>query len=151
MKILLGVDGSTCSRRAVDALIEQFRPDSTEVCVVHAIEPISAYFSAEYFPHFVPKVEEIELDRAKEADALVDKVCIELAKKGFCTCRSVLKGDARVVLLDSAARWKPDLIVIGSHGLRGLNRLLMGSVSETVARHATCSVQIVRDTRSLKL
>ena len=42
-----------------------------------------------------------------------------------------------------AAAWPADDIVMGSHGRRGMNRLLLGSVSEGVVRHATCSVQVV--------
>jgi len=48
--------------------------------------------------------------------------------------------------LDAASEWHADLIMVGSHGRTGLDRLLIGSVSEVVARHAPCSVQIVRDT-----
>ncbi|HTZ49653.1 MAG TPA: universal stress protein, partial [Verrucomicrobiae bacterium] len=40
--------------------------------------------------------------------------------------------------------WKADLIVMGSHGRRGFDRLILGSVSESVALHATCSVELVR-------
>jgi nucleotide-binding universal stress UspA family protein len=144
MKILLGVDDSRCSQEAVRTVIEEFRPRGTEVHVVHAIEPISAYFSAEYFPHFVSKIEGVEKDRLEEAGALVKKVCAEIRKAGFRTSQVIVRGDARAVLLDSAAAWKPDLIVVGSHGLKGLNLLLMGSVSEAVVRNAPCSVQVVR-------
>jgi nucleotide-binding universal stress UspA family protein len=144
MKIMLGVDESRFSEEAVQNVLEQFRPRGTEVQVVHVIQPISAYFSAEWFPHFVPKVEGVEQDRAKQAGALLNKVCAKLRKAGFRTSQTVLHGDARAALLDQAAKWKPDLIVMGSHGLKGLNRLLMGSVSEAVVRHATCSVQVVR-------
>lgn len=40
--------------------------------------------------------------------------------------------------------WNADLIMLGSHGKRGLDRFLLGSVSEAVSRHAPCSVEIVR-------
>jgi nucleotide-binding universal stress UspA family protein len=53
-------------------------------------------------------------------------------------------GNPKFIVLDAAADWKADLIILGSHGRSGLNRFPMGSVSEAVARHATCSVQIVR-------
>jgi nucleotide-binding universal stress UspA family protein len=56
----------------------------------------------------------------------------------------VEKGDPRAVIVDHAARWNADLIVLGSHGFKGLDRLLIGSVSEAVLRHAPCSVEIVR-------
>jgi nucleotide-binding universal stress UspA family protein len=46
--------------------------------------------------------------------------------------------------LSEAAEWEADLIVVGSHGRRGVNRFLLGSVSEAVALHANCSVEIIR-------
>lgn len=144
MKIMLGVDDSSFSQAAVQSVIDQIQPKGTEVQVVHAIEPISAYFSAEWFPHFVPQVEEVEQDRVKQAASLVEKVCAKLRKAGFRTSQAILHGDARAALLDRAGKWKPDLIVVGSHGLKGVNRLLMGSVSEAVVQHAPCSVQVVR-------
>jgi nucleotide-binding universal stress UspA family protein len=57
---------------------------------------------------------------------------------------SIPLGEPRGVILDTAKDWRADLIVVGSHGKRGLDRFLLGSVSESVAIHATCSVQVVR-------
>jgi nucleotide-binding universal stress UspA family protein len=56
----------------------------------------------------------------------------------------MLKGYPKQVILDDAERWEADLIVVGSHGRRGLTRLLLGSVSQAVAAHAGCCVEIVR-------
>jgi nucleotide-binding universal stress UspA family protein len=56
----------------------------------------------------------------------------------------VVEGDARHTILDMAADWPADAIVIGSHGRMGLDRVLLGSVSGGVARRATCPVQVVR-------
>jgi nucleotide-binding universal stress UspA family protein len=56
----------------------------------------------------------------------------------------IRRGDARQEILDSAAEWHSDVIVLGSHGRHGLDRFLLGSVSESVVRHATCSVDVVR-------
>lgn len=53
-------------------------------------------------------------------------------------------GDAKARIIDHAAEWQADLIVVGSYGLRGLDRFLMGSVSAAVVRHAGCSVEVVR-------
>jgi nucleotide-binding universal stress UspA family protein len=144
MKIMLGVDESSFSQQTVQSVIDEFRPKGIEVQVVHAIEPISAYFSAEWFPHFVPQVERIEKDRLKQASTLVERACAKLRKAGFRSSKAILRGDPKAALLDRAAEWKPDLIVVGSHGLKGLNRLLMGSVSDAIVRHAACSVQVVR-------
>jgi nucleotide-binding universal stress UspA family protein len=48
------------------------------------------------------------------------------------------------VILDSAGQWQPDLIVLGCHGKRGLNKLIFGSVSQEIATQAHCSVVVVR-------
>ena len=73
------------------------------------------------------------------------KSVIESAGLRICDAsHGVPVGDPRSVLLDLADSWKADLIVMGSHGRHGLDRLLLGSVSEAVAMHATCSVEVVR-------
>jgi nucleotide-binding universal stress UspA family protein len=53
-------------------------------------------------------------------------------------------GDPRSFILDTAKAWGADLIVLGSHGRHGWDRLLMGSVAESVAFHAHCSVEVIR-------
>jgi nucleotide-binding universal stress UspA family protein len=53
-------------------------------------------------------------------------------------------GDAREILLDEARAWGVDLIILGSHGRNRLDRLVLGSVSESVALYANCSVEVIR-------
>ena len=48
------------------------------------------------------------------------------------------------IILQEAAEWPADLIVLGSHGNSGLTRFLLGSTSEAVATHAPCSVEVIR-------
>jgi nucleotide-binding universal stress UspA family protein len=67
-----------------------------------------------------------------------------LENVGFRPTTAVKEGDPRTEIINMASEWHADLIMVGSHGRTGLDRLLMGSVSEAVARHAPCSVQIVR-------
>jgi universal stress protein A len=71
-------------------------------------------------------------------------VAKRLAEAGCKVSTLVLTGDAKKMILDEAADWPADLIVVGSHGRKGIGRVLLGNVSEAVARHAACSVQIVR-------
>jgi nucleotide-binding universal stress UspA family protein len=148
MKILLAVDASKFSRAAIQAVIRGFRA-GTEVRVLHVLEPIAAYFSADLFPHFVPHIAKLEEDRRKQAQELIKRIAAKLRKAGFRATELVDWGDPKSTIIARAAEWKADLIVLGSHGLKGLNRLLMGSVSEAVIRHAPCSVQVVRIRGSL--
>ena len=69
-----------------------------------------------------------------------------VARAGLQTSESisVLLDEPEAIIAAEAGQWKADLIVLGSHGRQGINRLLLGSVSEGVALHASCSVDVVR-------
>jgi universal stress protein A len=90
---------------------------------------------------YAPELE----DQMKEGRQLVEEIAQSLLATGFEVSAAVRQGDVREVLIDSAAEWPADLILVGSHGRKGLQRFLLGSVAEFIARHARCSVQIVRD------
>jgi nucleotide-binding universal stress UspA family protein len=144
MKILLAIDDSACSQEATRSLLAQFRTQGAEVSVLSVVEPISVYVSADVFPHFTPQVAEIEEERKTQAIDLVSRVAKSLREAGFTASEIVDFGDAKTAIIDNAMKWNADLIVMGSHGWKGLNRFLLGSVSDAVARHAPCSVEIVR-------
>jgi nucleotide-binding universal stress UspA family protein len=144
MKILLAVDDSQYSWEATRILQRQFRTENAEVRVLSVVEPISVYISADVFPHFTPQVESIEMDRQKQAMDLVTQVAKDLRSAGFQATEAIDLGDAKTKIVENATDWQADLIVMGSHGWKGLSRFLLGSVSDAVARHAPCSVEIVR-------
>jgi len=140
MKILLAVDDSKFSEAAARSLTGQFRPQDAEVRVLHVIEPIAITEPPQMSPGYYPELE----DQLPHAQEVVDRVANTLASAGLSVTTSVATGDARSIILEEAAKWQADLIVLGSHGRKGLERFFLGSVSEAVARHAHCSVQIVR-------
>jgi nucleotide-binding universal stress UspA family protein len=148
MKVLLAVDGSTCSERASQMLIAQLARADNEVRVVHVDEwprdlpPASTFTRG---PHAGADIMASHERRRNEAEAMVARVTTQLKEAGFSATGDVIEGEARQAILDAAVAWPADLIIMGSHGRTGLNRLLLGSVSDGVSRHATCSVQIVRD------
>jgi nucleotide-binding universal stress UspA family protein len=144
MKILLAVEDSAYSKEALRSMVSQFKEQDVEVRVLSVVEPVSVYISADAFPHFTPQVQEIEEDRKKQANDLVAGVTKQLQQERFKATGVVDVGDAKTKILENASKWGADLIVMGSHGWKGVNRFLLGSVSEAVARHAACSVEIVR-------
>lgn len=83
-------------------------------------------------------------DIAKDAQRSMDKAMIAFRTPGVALTGAVVCGDAREAIVDSATQRKADLIVMGTHGRRGLKRALMGSVAEAVIRHAHCPVLVVR-------
>jgi nucleotide-binding universal stress UspA family protein len=139
MKILVGVDDSKFSADIVRAIVTQFRAENSEVLVLHVLQPAGPA-PPQMDPGYAP-----ELESEKEpAHALVERIAKELRTAGFKADTAVEVGDVREGIIDCAAEWRADLIVVGSHGQRDVRRFLLGSVAEFVARHAKCSVEIVR-------
>ena len=147
MPVLLAVDGSDCSDAAVRAVMDRFAPGDTQVKVLHAVEwmremPLCfQYGSGPTAGHDVVESRNKSFARARD---LVERVAAQLERKGFQPSVSTPDADPRHAIVEAAREWPADLIVIGSHGRRGLDRLFIGSVAEAVARHAPCSVDIVR-------
>ena len=139
MRILVAVDNSEVSPDVLRAVVTQFRPENTEIRLIHVLQPITPavpQMAEGYAP-------ELEAEK-QQAHELIGRCADELRKSGFSVVANLEVGDVRERIIDSAAEWPADLIVIGSHGQSKLMRFLLGSVAESVARHAKCSVQIVR-------
>jgi nucleotide-binding universal stress UspA family protein len=79
-----------------------------------------------------------------DARAIVQAAKDWLAKAGVTATAEMRVGAADAVIADAAKDRHADLIVMGSHGRTGLDRLLVGSVSERVIGRATCPVMVVR-------
>lgn len=146
MKILVAVDGSECSDTAVKSVANRPWPTGTVIKVFAAVE----------LP-FVPTTEtwalpdsyyaELEKAQSEKAQAAIDKAVKTLRESQglvFEIITDMHVGQAQSLILDEAEKWGADLIVLGSHGYRGFKRFLLGSVSQAVAAHAKCSVEIVR-------
>lgn len=136
MKILLGFDDSKFSSAAVHAVMAQAKPQSDEVRVTHVID-----FLAVPIPDELAKGQD-GLDEA--AEVLVARAAELLRSKHLQVTTGIAWGNRKLEIIDAAAKWGADLIVLGSHDRSGLDRFLMGSVADAVMRHAHCSVELVR-------
>jgi len=143
MRILLAIDDSKFSEAAIEAVIEQARPHGTEVRVLHVLESPPLLVARE-MGGYDPALETAWESERQRAKAVVAKAAELLRARGLKVAAAVEDGDPKSKILDVAEEWQADLIVLGSHGRKGLNRFLMGSISDAVARHARCSVEIVR-------
>jgi nucleotide-binding universal stress UspA family protein len=146
MKILIGVDGSEYSDAALDEVSRRSWPKGSELLVIHAYEmPFAPTPEVWVLP---PDYYE-QLDRAvrTQSDAIVE-AAVQKLKVGLGAAIEIkskaILGSPKRVILDEAETWKPDLIVVGSHGYPTWERLLLGSVSQAVVSHAKCSVEVVR-------
>jgi len=144
MKILLAIDDSKFSEEATKTVIAQAQPQGTEVRVLHVTDSNPLFITGEMGAQ-IPDVSALQKAQLMRANALVERAAKELRAAGFKVTTAVEEGDPKTKIIDQAAEWHADLIIVGSHGRKGLDRFLLGSVSEAVARHARCSVEIVRN------
>lgn len=144
MRILAATDGSECSTVALRSIASRPWPAGTIAKVLSLPEPTVPLAG---FPYVDLK----EIEHQNEA-ALADAKAyvaagVEILTRGGlqATAETPMptESDAREIV-EEARRWNADLIVLGSHGRRGFDRLTMGSVSEAVALHAPCSVEVIR-------
>ena len=148
LKVLLAVDGSEGSRHATEAVAARPWPSGTEIRVFSVVElGMSALQGAFEIPALdATHLESQRAEAMKRTEEAIDSALKTLEAAGLTTSESisVLAASPKEVILQEAAEWPADWIVLGSHGSSGLSRFLIGSTSETVAAHAQCSVEVVR-------
>jgi nucleotide-binding universal stress UspA family protein len=144
MKILLAIDGSSCSNAAVEEVARRPWPEGSLVKVLTVLEtpmaptPEGWAIPLNYF-------EEMNAALRKQGENIVNHALEKLkSNKALSADAVVAPGSPRPVILDEAESWGSDLIVVGSHGYSAWKRLLLGSVSQAVVSHAKCSVEVVR-------
>lgn len=147
-KILLATDGSEFSERAARSIAERPWPAGTEIEVLSVVELVLGSAQALLEPPYVDN-EQLALHREEAMKRAQNAVtsAVEILSKAFPKITesiSVLLDGPKAVIINEADKWGADLIVVGSHGHRGIERFLLGSVSEGVARHAHCSVEVIR-------
>lgn len=152
MKILLATDGSQHSKSVAEEIAQRPFPAGSELRIISVFESPSLYI---YAPLSMGGMEnyyqEVELTAKKAAKEAIETAAelIGAKNKTLLISTAVLEGAAKQTILEDADTFNADLIMVGSHGHKGFDRFLLGSVSQAVALHAKCSVEIVRK-RDLK-
>lgn len=144
MRVLAATDGSECAEGALRAIAELPWPPGTEVRVA-SVPELPLVTGA--YPYYPPEVlNEVVTANETQAKAAVQKGVDVVKATGLRVSGEVTEAQDSPVraILAMADLWGTDLIVVGSHGRRGFDRYVMGSVSESVALHAHCSVEVVR-------
>jgi nucleotide-binding universal stress UspA family protein len=142
-KILLATDGSKDAELATTTALDLANGTSSELHIALVEEPAYAYVDPSGYPYF-PSTElehELEQQARTRLDAEVEKI----RSAGGAVAEAHLKvGTAAAEIVELAEDIGAGLIVMGSRGLGGIRRALMGSVSDSVVRHAPCPVLVVR-------
>jgi nucleotide-binding universal stress UspA family protein len=147
-RILLGSDGSPAASRAEEVVAAWPIFADAPVHVVSVAEVVRPW-TIGIAPTMYAQVSELygqDLDAAKaEHERLADDVVDRLHGAGRVADAKLRVGDAAAELIEEAAAWNADLIVVGSRGITGLSRLLLGSVARNVLHASPTSVLVVRD------
>jgi len=148
IRVLLATDGSECSEVATRSIAERPWPAGSEVHILSVVELSVPLFRIPYPPYFDSHaMEELRaqaMQRTEEVVMAAEKIITDAGLTETATV-AVPSATPKELILEEAQRWGADIIVMGSHGRRGINRFLLGSVSEAVAAHAHCSVEIIRN------
>lgn len=144
LKVLLATDGSECSMVAVRSVVQRPWPAAAEFRVLSIVEPSAPLLPPPYLsPHKMEELRGKDMLRSQQVVSSAESILSAAGIESTSTV-AVPAATPKELILSEAAEWGASLIVVGSHGRRGVNRLLLGSVSEAVALHAKCSVEIVR-------
>ena len=132
VRIIIGLDGSTCAEAAVDAVVARSWPAGVETRIVTATEPF----------HMYGETHAMQRSRVR---VFQDAALMKISEAGLAVSSKVIEGDPKRALIDEADAWVANCIFVGSRGLSGaLQRFFLGSVSTGVVTNAPCSVEVVR-------
>ncbi len=145
MKMLIAVEDKLFGQALADFVVSYSWKEAPEFRIVNVVEQLK---------YLVPTLTGVSdtryLDVVEERQRLGKSLVLAIGtalRQSFPLApmeEMIVNGDPKSRILDLAQEWEADLIVMGSHGRRGLERMLLGSVSLAVLSHAPCSVIIVR-------
>jgi nucleotide-binding universal stress UspA family protein len=143
--IVVGTDGSETAREAVRQAIELAGRLEARLHVVSAYEPVPEARLREEGRQ-VPADLQWLVNPREDVDATLREAEGAARSAGVEVERYALQGDPADAILDVAEEQGAQLIVVGSKGMTGARRFLLGSVPNRVSHHAPCSVLIIRTT-----
>jgi universal stress protein A len=136
MRILIAMDESDYSVKAVEAVVRSMHAENSQILLLHVLEP----------PAMVEPDQSV-WRREEQAKIFLKTASALLQSANFKDIEiRVVDGETPSKIVEVAGQWHADFIVLGSQGRTGLIDILMGSVAESVTRHAACSIMLIRKT-----
>jgi nucleotide-binding universal stress UspA family protein len=145
MKILFATDGEKQCEAALE-MINRFDLRAGDHVRIISVVDMAVPMAFDMYGGSLPDTAEIERNARENAgkllEATADKLRARFAELEVSS--DVLFGSPESRIVEAAEEMRPDLVVVGSHGYSRWERLLLGSVSDSVVHHAPCSVLVVR-------
>jgi nucleotide-binding universal stress UspA family protein len=147
-RILVPIDGSTTSNRGLEEAIGLASDHKAKICLLHVVDELIvaggadgiAFVPASYIDEFIQALRAGGKKLLTRADARVRKHGIEVESVLLETIGRRVADQ----IIKQAKKWRADVIVLGTHGRRGLSRVVMGSDAEMVLRETSVPVLLVR-------
>ena len=147
MKILFATDGGKQCDAAVESIHRLALSEGDEIKVISVVD-MALPMTIDIYGGFLPDTTEFEKTARENAAKILadtsEKLKAYSESKKVAVSSEVLFGSPDSRIVETAEEWHADLIVVGSHGYSRWERLLLGSVSDSVVHHAPCSVLVVR-------
>lgn len=144
MNVLIALDGSPITSVILDHVLSLHWSSDTRFKVVSVLEPLHPEYAG-WQGNFLPLAMEAQAERAKTLKELVAEAKDKLSQRfGDCVDCEVCEGYPKDQIIEAAKSFHAELIVLGSHSKKGLERFLLGSISEAVLADSPCSVEVVK-------
>ena len=144
-RILVATDGSTLSKKAVTSAIELAALADAELVALKVIPRYPQSYFEGGLALQAAEVSRVEKQWADDGQAIVDAVKTSALEQGVKTKAITVKSDfVSDAVIAAAKKHKCDLIVMASHGRRGIKRLLLGSETQQVLTHSHVPVLVLR-------
>jgi nucleotide-binding universal stress UspA family protein len=147
MKILFATDGAKQSTAAIEMLKHFALGDGDSIIVITVID-MAIPAGIDIYGGYLPDTGQLEKTARENAERILREATeilqTHFAGSGVVITTDVLFGSPVSRIVETAEALHPDLLIVGSHGHNRWERLLIGSVSNSVVHHAPCSVLVVR-------
>lgn len=144
VRLLIGVDNSADSVAAVEAVCNRHWPKGTEVALLAVVDTVMPLTSSPAEPSVMKWIEVADESNWDQVREIFEPAAQRIRSAGLHAEVLVRRGNPADEILAEADTWGADCIFVGAKGTRGIDRLLLGSVSSAVSSRAHCSVEVVR-------
>jgi nucleotide-binding universal stress UspA family protein len=145
-RIFVAIDGSSTAQAALVEAIQFARLPGMSLCIGTVLDTGVLSKNSMGMGALID-VDQVRAEMRQAAETLLDDAMARAKEAGLDPFRILVESDNKRVadmIVEAAGQWDADLIVIGTHGRRGFERMVMGSVAENLVRIATTSLFLVR-------
>ncbi len=147
-RILVPIDASPTSNRGLDEAIDLATDQKATICLLHIVDELVVTAGVEGVMYIPPNyIDDFVKTLRAEGEKLLARTESKVRRHGVAVEGVLLETAGRRVadlITKQAKKWRADVIVLGTHGRRGLSRVVMGSDAEMVVRETPLPVLLVR-------